>query len=87
MLEAVGVMSAALTVSAASFEYQLAHIHDDNSRTSRVICILGIILATAAVVGRLCSRRLAGAPLMVDDWTIIAALVRPWPLPATTMES
>ena len=62
---------------AASFEYQLAHIHDSRQRSIVILNVCFSVLATVAVVCRLWARRLVKVPWRYDDYTIILALVRP----------
>ena len=62
-------------IAPSSLQFQLAHIHDDRSLGLKVVEILGLILATAAVALRIASRRVSKVPLKADDITIIIALV------------
>ncbi|KAL8825258.1 MAG: hypothetical protein Q9170_007866 [Blastenia crenularia] len=62
--------------SPAERQYQLEHIHDDQS--PKIIIAFGICLsiATITVLLRFVARHLARAPLGGDDWTILVGLVR-----------
>ncbi|KAI9825208.1 MAG: hypothetical protein M1826_007065 [Phylliscum demangeonii] len=63
------------SINAEDLSYQLRHITDDvRPMIIAVNSVLGI-LATAAVIARIYSRRIMKAPLQRDDWTIVAALV------------
>lgn len=62
-------------------QYQLAHADEDISVGLKVLTILGVVLATAAVVLRLASRRLLKVGIKWDDWLVIIALVSLWLVP------
>ena len=64
----------------AEFQYQLAHLHDDRGRNNYyAVILLFVLLATIAVALRLLSRRRMKTSWASDDYTIVAALVRPLP--------
>lgn len=63
--------------SPAEIQYQLRHIHDDQS--DQIIAAFGVCLgfAVIAVLLRFVARHLTRAPLGGDDWTTLVGLVGP----------
>ena len=63
--------------SAADIQYQLDHINDDKSVQMVSSQICGMVIAFVAVALRLVSRRIGRVPVLVADFMIVVALVRP----------
>ena len=65
-----------MALSPGEIHYQLNHIHDDRSKGIVISNAVVLPLAFIAVTARFISRRLCKARIEIDDYMIIAALVR-----------
>lgn len=63
-------------LSASDIQYQLEHIDESRIPELLVSQIICFVLAVAAVILRLLSRRLHQAPIKSDDFMILVALVK-----------
>ena len=64
------------TFPPAELQYQLDHQGDDESRQLAAFFIVCMVLSAFFVAVRLVSRKLMKLGLQVDDYTILAGLVR-----------
>ena len=62
--------------SPSEITYQKAHMQDDRRIGIIISNVVCFVLATAAVILRFISRRLAGTKHGWDDWWMLAALVK-----------
>lgn len=64
------------TFPPAELQYQLDHKDDDVSRQLEAFFIVCMLLSACFVAARLASRRMMKLGVQVDDYTILASLVR-----------
>lgn len=66
-----------MTIPPAELQYQLHHIHENESPALGAFFIVCMVLSAVFVAVRLVSRKIMRIGLQADDYTILAGLVRP----------